>query len=71
MARLRQVHGSTPARRPAARAKAIDVPTHKALATALAKIVANANVNHWDAANEAARHLVHILKVHGIDPSSR
>jgi hypothetical protein len=50
------------------RAKAIDIPTHKALAAALARTVAHANVGHHDRANEAAAHLVHILRAHGIEP---
>ena len=51
------------------RAKAIDIPTHKALAAALARAVAHANVGHHARANDAAAHLVRILAAHGITPT--
>lgn len=53
----------------APRAKEIPQVVHKALAAALARTIAHANVGHHDRANEAAGHLVHILRAHGIEPA--
>jgi hypothetical protein len=53
----------------AKRRKAIDQPTHSALATLLARSIAYANANRPSAANDAAHHLVRVLKAHGINPN--
>jgi hypothetical protein len=50
------------------RHKAIDQLTHKAVATSLARCIANANVGHWDAANDALFIMLRMLKAHGIEP---
>ena len=62
-------YGHTAPRQRAPRAKEIPQVVHKALAAALARTIAHANVGHHDRANEAAGHLVHILRAHGIEPA--
>jgi hypothetical protein len=55
--------------KPKPRRKAVDQPSHSALAKLLASTIAYANIGHWPAANQAAHNLVRVLKAHGIDPT--
>jgi hypothetical protein len=63
-----QSYGRAAPTKRAPRAKQIDRETHSALATALARTVAYANAGKPAQANDAAFHLLRVLKANGIEP---
>jgi hypothetical protein len=67
MPSIRQSVGTHTSPKP--RPRQVDRETHQALATLLARSIAYANANRPSAANDAAHHLVRVLRAHGIDPT--